>query len=369
VTTRFLDLLAGVAELQSELDEAWARVRDRGVYILGPEVEAFEEEFAAACGVRHCVGLASGTDALRLLLHALGVGEGDEVIVPAYTAVASWMAVTAAGATPVGVDVDEGTLTIDPALILGAVTPRTRAIIAVHLFGTPADIDALRGVADEHGLLLLEDAAQAHGARLGGRPLGSLTLAAAFSFYPTKNLGALGDGGAVTTDDGDLAERLRRLREYGWNERRISQTFGVNSRLDELQAAFLRVRLLRLDGDNARRRRLAALYADALAGVDEVLLPMSEEGAAESVWHVYAARVRDRELVRRRLQEAGVETLVHYDPLPHQTPAYRAVGWDSGAFPVAERVAATELSLPLYPQLRDDALLEIAARLGEAVRR
>jgi dTDP-4-amino-4,6-dideoxygalactose transaminase len=358
-----LDLGAAIEELRPELDGAWSRVRDGGQYILGNEVAAFESEFARFCGTRHCVGVGSGFDALRLLLEALGIGEGDDVLVPAYTAVATWMAVTAVGARPVGVDVADASFNIDPQLVEGALTARTRAIVAVHLFGRPAEMAGLSELAARHDLILLEDAAQAHGADIGGRRVGSLAHAAAFSFYPTKNLGGLGDGGAITTDDGELADRVRLLRSYGWRERSVSEIFGLNSRLDELQAGFLRVRLQRLDDQNERRQRLARVYAEALGEVPGVVVPDSSAGA-NSVWHVYAARVTGRDAAQLRLARQGVGTLVHYEPLPHLTPAYQAVGWKSGDFPVAERIAASELSLPLYPQLTDaqqDAVVQALA--------
>lgn len=359
----YLDLGAAVEELGSELDAAWSRVRNRGNYILGEEVSAFESEFADFCGVRHCVGVGNGFDAVRLLLEALGVGVGDDVLVPAYTAVATWMAVTAAGARPVGVDVEESTFNIDLQLVEETLTARTKAIVAVHLFGRPAEMAGLSELAERHDLILLEDAAQAHGADIGGRRVGSLARGAAFSFYPTKNLGALGDGGAITTDDGELAGRVRLLRTYGWRERSVSEIFGLNSRLDELQAAFLRVRLRRLADQNRRRQQLAGLYAEALGELPGVTVPQSSDGA-NAVWHVYAARFADRAAAQLRLQENGIGSLVHYEPLPHLTPAYQAAGWKAGDFPVAERLAASELSLPLYPQMTDAALAAVVAGLG-----
>jgi dTDP-4-amino-4,6-dideoxygalactose transaminase len=359
----FVDLQAAAAELHDELDDAWRRVSARGVYILGEEVAAFEDEFASFCGTAHCVGVASGLDALRLLLEAAGIGANDEVIVPAYTAVATWMAVTAAGARPVGVDVDRSTFNIDPALVERAITARTKAIIAVHLFGRPADMSELSEIADNRDLTLLEDAAQAHGALREGRRVGSLAKAAAFSFYPTKNLGALGDGGAVTTDDDALAERVRMLRSYGWRQRSVSEIFGVNSRLDELQAAFLRVRLRALDAHNERRRKLARLYSAALDEVPGVAT-LGEPEHATPVWHVYPVQVEERAMLEHRLRSLGIETLVHYDPIPHQTPAYRSTGWVSGDFPVSEAISQRELSLPMYPQLSDEAVAAVTAALA-----
>jgi len=346
----FLDLRAGVTEIWDELEPALRRVHTGGRYILGPEVEAFEEEFASYCGVRNCVGVASGFDALQLILRALGVGAGDEVIVPAYTAVPTWMAVSATGAVPVGVDIDEATWNVDAAAVDAAVTDRTRAIVAVHLFGQPAAISKLSDVASRHGVALIEDAAQAHGASVDGRRVGGLGVAAAFSFYPTKNLGALGDGGAVTTDDDGLAETVRRLRMYGSSVRDVSETKGVNSRLDEVQAAVLRVRLGHLDRWNERRRELAGRYAAALG--EQLAMPRPPRGT-EPVWHLFAVAHPSRDAFRDALAERGIGTLVHYFPLPHLTPAYRVDGWREDSLPVAERLSERSLSLPLYPQLRD----------------
>ena len=356
----FLDLAAGLAETRDEIDAAIAAVLGRSSYVLGPEVEAFEAEFARYCGVRHCIGVGNGLDALQLVLRALGIGPGDEVLVPAYTAVATWMAVSAVGARPVGVDVDPRSWTIDPARAAARVTGATRAILPVHLFGRTADMQAVGAVAAAHGLTVVEDAAQAHGARRGGRRAGSLARAGCFSFYPTKNLGALGDGGAITTDDDALADDLRRRRTYGWAERGVSELLGLNSRLDELQAAILRVRLRRLDGWNDRRRALAAAYATALADLPGVLAPPPDD---EAVWHLYVAECDGRDERAARAAARGVATLVHYDPLPHLTPAYRALGHAPGDFPVAERLAARALSLPLWPQLAGDVPARVAAAL------
>src|SRR6185436_6448187 len=269
---------AGAAAVGDELAEAYRRVVASGWWVLGEEVAAFEADFASYCGVRHCVGVASGLDALQLTLRTLGIGAGDEVLVPGYTAVATWMAVSLTGARPVGVDVAPDGWGIDPALLDAAWTPRTRAVVPVHLCGRPADLDAIGAWAAERDVLLVEDACQAHGAVWDGARVGSLGAAAAFSFYPTKNLGAIGDGGAVTTDDDALADRLRLLRTYGWRARGDSEIVGDNSRLDELQAAFLRVRLARLDAMNARRRALAARYLDGLRDVPGLALPADGPG-------------------------------------------------------------------------------------------
>jgi dTDP-4-amino-4,6-dideoxygalactose transaminase len=352
VTIDFLDLHAAVEELRQETDETVRRVLDSGRYILGPEVDAFEREFASFCGVRHCIGVGNGLDALQLLLRAIGVGPGDDVVVPAYTAVATWMAVTLVGATPVGADVHSTTWNVDAERVAAAVTPRTKAVIGVHLFGQPAAMDPLAKLAKERGLVLIEDAAQAHGARYRGRRVGGLARGAAFSFYPTKNLGALGDGGAVTTDDDELAETVRRLRTYGWRERDVSELKGINSRLDELQAAVLRMRLRHLERWNDRRTEIAALY---LAAFEERVATPTVAPWADPVWHLFVIRADRRDELRKELAQRGVGTLVHYYPLPHLTPAYRADGWRDGSLPIAERLAAVSLSLPLYPQLSDSA--------------
>jgi dTDP-3-amino-3,4,6-trideoxy-alpha-D-glucose transaminase len=350
VNIPFLDLKAAYLELKADLDAAYRRVMDGGWYILGREVEALEAEFAAYCGVRHCVTVGNGLDALTLVLRAAGVGPGDEVIVPGHTFIATWLAVSAVGADLVAVDVDEATGLMDPALVEQAVTPRTAAVLPVHLYGQPADMDALTAVARRHGLLVIEDAAQAHGARYRGRPAGSLGHAAGFSFYPVKNLGAFGDAGAVTTDDGGLAERVRRLRNYGSRAKYRHEERGVNSRLDELQAAFLRVKLARLDDWNARRARLAAAYGEALAGLSGLALPGAVPGA-EPAWHLYVVRHARRDELRQHLERAGIGSLVHYPMPPHLSGAYAQGGWRGGPLPVAERLGREVLSLPIGPHL------------------
>jgi dTDP-4-amino-4,6-dideoxygalactose transaminase len=359
----FMDLGAGNAAVRGELDAALARTLDSGRLLLGPELEAFERAFAEYCGTRHCVGVASGLSALELALRGLGIGPGDEVIVPAYTWVATWLAISATGAVPVGVDVDAATWNIDPAGVEAAVGERTRAIAPVHLRGEPADMAAVGAIAARHGLAVVEDAAQAHGARHRGRRVGGLGAAAAFSFYPSKNLGALGDGGAVTTDDDGLAERLRLLRNYGARSRWEIETAGTNSRLAEIQAAALGAKLPHLDRWNAARAELAGIYTEALRGVEAVALPRPAPWA-EPAWHLYAVALPDRDRVAAELAERGVETLVHYPVLPHQTPPYRASS-PPGTFPVAERLAAGALSLPLYPQLAPATCARVAALVAE----
>src|SRR5882762_609929 len=316
----FLDLKAEYAELKSDLDAAIQRVLASGWYILGAELEAFEKAFAAYCAVSHCVGVGNGLDALHLILRALEIGFGDEVIVPANTYIATWLAVSYSGATPVPVEPEERTYNIDPSRIEEAITSKTKAIIAVHLYGQPADMDAINEIAARHGLKVIEDAAQAHGARYKGRRAGSLADAAGFSFYPSKNLGALGDGGAVTTDDDALADRVRVLRNYGSRQKYRNETKGYNSRLDELQAALLREKLRLLDQWNERRRSIARRYLEGLAGLP-LVLPHVPPGC-EPIWHVFVVRSARREWLASTLEAAGIGTLVHYPIPPHLQPAY-----------------------------------------------
>jgi dTDP-3-amino-3,4,6-trideoxy-alpha-D-glucose transaminase len=356
----FLDLKAAYLELKGELDAAYHRVMDGGWYILGPEVEALESEFAASCGVRHCVTVGTGLDALHLVLRACGVGSGDEVIVPGHTFIATWLAVSAVGAVPVAVDVDEQTYLMDPERVAEAITPRTVALMPVHLYGQPADMDALNALAERHGLLVIEDAAQAHGARYKGRPVGSLAAAAGFSFYPVKNLGAFGDGGAVTTNDDDLAQRLRLLRNYGSRAKYHHEQQGVNSRLDELQAAFLRVKLKQLDAWNARRGRLAMLYRQTLAALPGLTLPAVASWALP-VWHLFVVQHARRDDLRRYLEQAGIWSLIHYPTPPHLSPAYAQRGWKGGRLPITERLAGDVLSLPMGPHLQSADALRVSA--------
>jgi dTDP-3-amino-3,4,6-trideoxy-alpha-D-glucose transaminase len=336
--------------LEPALTEAFERVVRRGWFVLGEELRSFEDEFAAYCGTKHAVGVASGTEAIQIGLVALGVGPGDEVITVSHTAVPTVAAIRAIGATPVFVDIDPVTYTLDPTGIEKVLSRRTRAIVPVHLYGHPADMVAIMAVARANGLRVLEDAAQAHGAMQGGKRVGGLADAAAFSFYPTKNLGALGDAGAVTTDDDLIAERIRLLRNYGQRTRYLHELEGINSRLDEIQAAFLRVKLPSLDEWNGRRRALAARYDVALRGVaTPAVAPW-----AHHVYHLYVVRTPRREELRRLLADRGVGTLVHY-PLPvHLQPAYRDLGNGIGSLPVTERVVEEILSLPMFPELSED---------------
>jgi dTDP-4-amino-4,6-dideoxygalactose transaminase len=349
MTVPFLDLQASYRELQGELDAAALRVLGNGWYIGGPEVEAFESAFAAYCEVEHCVAVANGLEALQLALLAAGVGPGDEVIVPAHTFIATWLAVTECGAVPVPVDTDPATYTIDPTRLAAAVTPRTKAVVPVHLYGLPADLDAVLAVCAARGIAVVEDAAQAHGARWKGQRIGGHGTSAAWSFYPGKNLGAFGDAGAVTTNDADVAARLRLLRNYGSVERYVHPVRGRNSRLDPLQAALLRVKLEHLSDWNARRSAIAARYLTEFAGTGLVLpvVPTS----AEHVWHLFCVRHPRRDAFRDALKASGVETLIHYPIPPHLQGAYAALGFGAGAFPVAEATASTVVSLPIGPAM------------------
>ena len=360
----FLDLRAPYQELKRELDEAVARVVSSGRYIGGVELEAFEGEYAAYCGAAHCAGVANGLDALHLALRALGVGAGDEVVVPSNTYIATWLAVSQCGAAPVPVEPDERTFNIDPALIEAAITPRTRVILPVHLYGQPADLDPILATARKHGLAVLEDAAQAHGARYKDRRIGAHGDVVAWSFYPGKNLGALGDGGAVTTNDPQIANRIRVLRNYGSREKYVNETRGFNSRLDPLQAAILRVKLAHLEEWNARRSAVAECYRQELRGA-QIILP-SVPDWAEPVWHLFVIRHGKRDDLLRQLSERGVGALIHYPIPPHLQNAYRESGWGEGAFPIAERMAREVLSLPMGPHLSLGWARKVVSALLEA---
>jgi dTDP-3-amino-3,4,6-trideoxy-alpha-D-glucose transaminase len=360
---KFYDLGLGDASLRADLDAAWRRVADSGWMILGPELEAFEREFAAFCDVGHSVGVGNGFDALTLALRAAGIAAGDEVVVPAHTFAATWLAVMAAGATPVPVEVDPVSYTVTAEAVAAALTSRSRAVIPVSLYGHPVDMPPIMALAERHGLFVLEDAAQSHGATCRGRRTGSLAHATAFSFYPTKNLGALGDAGAVTTDDPALAERLRRLRNYGSGEKYIHDTAGVNSRLDELQAAFLRARLARLVAGNAQRRALAATYGAALAGLGGLTLPR-EAAWAEHAYHLYVVRSPRRDALLARLKAADIETLIHYPIACHCQAAFADLGFKAGQFPLAEQLANEVLSLPFWPGMAAADVEAVAGAVG-----
>ena len=346
----FLDFVAPYEELKAGLDEAYFRFMRSAWYILGREVEGFEQEFADYCGVKHCVGVGNGLEALHLVLRAWDVGPGDEVIVPSNTYIATWLAVSYTGATPVPVEPDLRTFNLDTNRIAAAITPRTKAILPVHLYGQPADLDPIMALAGKHGLNVLEDCAQAQGARYKGRRTGSLGHGAGHSFYPGKNLGAFGDGGAVTTNDDQLADRVRTLRNYGSKKKYYNEVKGFNSRLDELQAAFLRVKLKKLDEWNERRRAVAARYLSGLGGLPGLMLPFAPDWA-EPVWHLFVVRHPGRDELQRKLTAADIGTLIHYPVPPHLSGAYADGKWTRGAFPFAELMADSVLSLPMGPHL------------------
>ncbi|NJL00781.1 MAG: DegT/DnrJ/EryC1/StrS family aminotransferase [Spirulinaceae cyanobacterium SM2_1_0] len=348
VSVPFLDLVQSYGDGE-KIAVTCATVAQSGWYILGPEVAAFEREFAAYCGAAHGVGVGNGLDALRLLLLASDIGPGAEVIVPANTYIATILAITQTGATPVLVEPALATLNLDPARVEAAISPHTRAMLAVHLYGNPAAMVELQAIASRHDLLLFDDCAQAHGATIGSQRLGSLSNGSGFSFFPTKNLGCLGDGGAVTTNDGKLAERLRCLRNYGSQRKYYNQLAGWNSRLDELQAAILRQRLPHLDQRNAERRRLAQVYIEALQELPLQLLPYNPQ----SVYHLLPVLCRDRDSLQAFLKERGIATMIHYPLPPHQQDCYRHCAWAQRSLPLTEAIAQQELSLPLYPGLTD----------------
>lgn len=363
----FLDLKAINLRDADRFQEALRRVLDSGWLILGKEVAAFEARFAVYCESDHCVGVGNGLDALHLALKAWGIGPGDEVIVPSNTYIATWLAVTYTGATPVPVEPVEATYNLDAARIEAAITPRTKAIIAVHLYGQMADIDALAVVAKKHGLKLLEDAAQSHGARWNGKSAGASSDAVAYSFYPGKNLGALGDGGAITTNDSALAETIAMLRNYGSRRKYENEFVGYNSRLDELQAAFLSAKLPVLDQDNARRGEIARRYGEGLSGLVGLTLPFVPQQAAP-VWHVYVVRTERRVQLQAFLQERGIGTLIHYPIPPHLQKAYADLGYGEGAFPIAEAIHREVLSLPIGPTMTDEEAEKVVAAISDFFR-
>jgi dTDP-4-amino-4,6-dideoxygalactose transaminase len=351
----FLDLQRLHREIRQPLEAAYHRVLDSGWFIMGPELEAFEVEFAQYCGVQHCVGVGNGLDALHLLLLAYGVGQGDEVLVPANTFIATWLAVSQCGAIPVPVEPHAETHNIDPDVLAAAITPRTRAIIPVHLYGQPADMDPINAIAHRHGLIVIEDAAQSHGATYKGRRTGSLGNAAATSFYPGKNLGALGDGGAVLTNDASIANKVRLLRNYGSRVKYEHQDIGYNSRLDEMQAAFLRVKLVLLDDWNARRRELADIYTAQLQNTG-LGLP-GVPSWANPVWHLYVVRSTRRDVLRAHLERCGVSTVIHYPTPPHRQACYAS--YSNQNLPLTETLANEVLSLPMSPLLTEQEVAQV----------
>lgn len=359
--TPFLDLAAAYAELKESIDAAVARVMASGHYILGPEVEAFEGEFAEYCGARHGIGLANGLDALHLALRAMGIGPGDEVIVPSNTYIATWLAVSQCGATPVPVEPNDRTYNLDPSKIEKAVTSRTRVILPVHLYGRPVEMSPIMEIARKYKLLVLEDAAQAHGAVYQGRKIGSHGDAVAWSFYPGKNLGALGDAGAVTTNSDELADRLRVLRNYGSRVKYVNEVQGLNSRLDPLQAAVLRVKLKALDEWNARRAAIARVYLQELEAAG-LVLPLADD-AHKSSWHLFVVRLRRRDELQKFLADRAIGTLIHYPIPPHKQQAYAKMGFAFNSYPIASTHAEQLLSLPISPHLSIDSARDVAAAI------
>ena len=357
----FSDLKAIYQDLRPEIDQAVKRTLESGRYILGDEVAAFEHEYATYCESRYCVGVANGLDALHLALLALGVGLGDEVIVPANTYIATWLAVSQCGATPVPVEPDIATYNIAPEQIEKAISSRTRVIIPVHLYGQPADLDPIIALARRYNLKVLEDGAQAHGARYKNRRIGAHGDIVAWSFYPGKNLGAFGDGGAITTDDEQLADRVRLLGNYGSRSKYINDVVGYNSRLDEVQAAVLRVKLRHLDRYNSARSQVAKTYLDGLVATDLILPTVAD--SSETVWHLFVVRTADRDEFQRDLDRVGVQTLIHYPIPPHLQSAYTEMGLPRGSFPVSEKIHAEVLSMPLYPTMTPIETAEVVTKV------
>jgi len=367
----FLDFVGPYQELKPELDAAYFRVMESAWYILGREVEAFEQEFAAYCGVKHCIGVGNGLEALHLILRACEIGAGDEIIVPSNTYIATWLAVSYAGGTVVPVEPNPATFNIDPSRIEAAITSRTKAILPVHLYGQPADMDRINEIAVRHRLKVIEDNAQAQGAQYKGRRTGSLGDAAGNSFYPGKNLGGFGDAGAVTTNDDELADRVRALRNYGSKKKYYNEIKGFNSRLDELQAAFLRVKLRKLDDWNNRRKKIAKFYLSQLVTSDpELILPFVPDWA-EPAWHLFVVTHSQRDAFQRNLAQSGIGTLIHYPEPPHRSGAYSDCNWSPEGFPLAEQLADSVLSFPVGPHLTDsqaDSVVDAARNAMKSFR-
>ena len=357
----FVDLRSQHEALRADITRAIEGVLESSEFILGAETQAFEKEFAAYCGARHCCGVASGTEALQLALLALGIGKGDEVVVPALTFAATAFAVSYTGATPVFVDIDERTFTMDPSKLEGAITGKTKAVVPVHLYGRPVDMSTIVLIARRHEIYLVEDACQAHGASYRGQRIGSFGDAACFSFFPSKNLGGCGDGGAIVTSNAELEKKISMLRNYGQPVRYRHETIGLNSRLDSMQAAILRVKLKHLDDWTAARRRAAKLYGEQLKGIP-VVAPI-DEAAAVSVYHLYVIRAARRDALRTALADAGIDTGIHYDPPLHLQPCFKALGYRVGDFPAAEKAAKEVLSLPMYPEISEPDIERVARQI------
>ncbi len=360
MTIPFLDLKKPHQDLRDELTAAFQTVLDSGWFIMGQQLVEFEKEYAAYCGSKHCIGVGNGLDALHLILRAYDIGEGDEVIVPSNTYIATWLAASFVGATPVPVEPNPNSYNLDPNKIEAAITSRTKAIMAVHLYGQTANMTPINAIAKKHGLKVIEDAAQSQGARYQGKRAGALGDAAGHSFYPGKNLGALGDAGAVTTDDDELAHKLRVLRNYGSQIKYKNEVKGYNSRLDELQAALLRVKLPQLDRWNEQRRALAAIYLEELNDVVQIRLPQTDADN-EHVWHVFAILHPQRDALQKHLQDAGIGTVIHYPIPPHLQDAYAELNLGVGSFPISEAIHQQIISLPLDPYLSIDEVRQVAA--------
>lgn len=359
----FLELKPTYDELKNEIDTSVLAVLDRGWYLLGEEITAFEEEFARFIGVKHCIGVGNGLDALTISLRAAGIGEGDEVLVPSNTFIASWLAITYAGARPVPVEPDSATYNIDPNRIEQMIGNKTKAILPVHLYGQPADMDPIMDIAERYGLVVIEDAAQAHGCYYKGKKAGTFGAAAGWSFYPGKNLGAFGDGGAVTTNDDKLAEQIRALRNYGSRVKYVHELQGFNSRLDEIHAAVLRVKLRSLDEWNARRKAIAKAYLSGLEA-GELIVPHVPDWA-DPVWHLFVIRHPERDQLQQFLDERGVKTVIHYPVPPHLQGAYKHLGMDEGSLPLTERLHREVLSLPIGPHLGSDEVQQVISLVND----
>lgn len=351
-------------EIKHDVEKAFASVYNRGQFILGSELSAFEREFAAYIGTQYCVGLASGLDSLHVSLRLTGVGEGDEVIVPAYTYIASWLAVSQVGATVVPVDSDPKTMLMDVDQVAEAVSSRTKAIMPVHLYGSACDMDSLMAIARKRSIIIVEDNAQAHGAKFGQKLTGSFGECNATSFYPTKNLGALGDGGAITTNNEEIYTKALQLRNYGSSQQFVNPVKGINSRLDELQAGVLRVKLKQLDIWNGERKKLAAVYQSSLDGVGDLRLPYANEDSS-GVFHLYVIRTKYREALRSFLFKKGIGTMIHYPIPPHLQEAYAELNFRKGDFPVSEQLSESVLSLPMWPGLSDAQQAWVIAMIKE----
>lgn len=365
--TAFLNIRQVNLRYKKEFHDALDQVLESGWLILGQKTKEFEISFAEYCGVAHCVGVANGLDALHLALRAWGIGIGDEVIVPSNTYIATWLAVTQTGATPVPVEPELSTYNIDPDAILEAITPRTKAIIPVHLYGQTAKMPEIMKIAQNRGIHVLEDAAQAHGASCNGAKAGSMGDAAAFSFYPGKNLGALGDGGGITSNSDFLIDKVRTLRNYGSNIKYHNEILGYNSRLDELQSAFLSVKLKHLDEDNQRRSLIAKTYLDALSKNDGLVLPFTQEGNVHA-WHLFVIRHPERDELQKRLTENGIGTLIHYPIPPHIQPAYATLNLPKGKFPLSEMIHQQVLSLPMDPTMTLNEARQVCEVVNETLK-